>query len=139
MKNSSQILPSRKRCFHLSQVSGAAASAAPAGAVDDSPPPPDGDGGIPGIIGACGLAACFRWKNRWKTPEDETTGGKSRKKEEATNLGYEKWRCLFGKMGCGEEIGDLTGSGIESANSASSGVVRYNSLTKMEPMTTMTT
>ena len=35
-------------------MSGAAASAAPAGgAVDDSPPPPDGNGGIPGIIGAC--------------------------------------------------------------------------------------
>eukprot|EP00435_Cladocopium_sp_Y103_P039713 s1203_g10.t1 len=38
---------------NMGKVSGAAASAAPAGgAVDDSPPPPDGDGGIPGIIGA---------------------------------------------------------------------------------------
>lgn len=39
---------------NMGKVSGAAASAAPAGgAVDDSPPPPDGDGGIPGIFGAC--------------------------------------------------------------------------------------
>jgi len=39
---------------NMGKVSGAAAAAAPAGgAVDDSPPPPDGDGGIPGIIGAC--------------------------------------------------------------------------------------
>ena len=43
----------------LCKVSGAAAAAAPAGAVaDDSPPPPDGNGGIPGFIGACSLAAC---------------------------------------------------------------------------------
>jgi len=39
---------------NMGKVSGAAAAAAPAGgAVDDSPPPPDGNGGIPGVIGAC--------------------------------------------------------------------------------------
>eukprot|EP00913_Durusdinium_trenchii_P030571 g28634.t1 len=37
----------------MGKVSGAAAAAAPAGGGDDSPPPPDGNGGIPGIIGAC--------------------------------------------------------------------------------------
>lgn len=50
--------------FRRPKVSGAAASAAPAGgAVDDSPPPPDGDGGIPGIFGACGSAMAWLW--RW--------------------------------------------------------------------------
>ena len=40
------------------QVSGAAAAAVPAGgAVDDTPPPPDGNGGIPGVIGACNFFA----------------------------------------------------------------------------------
>ncbi|CAK9005557.1 unnamed protein product [Durusdinium trenchii] len=38
---------------NMGKVSGAAAAAAPAGGGDDSPPPPDGNGGIPGIIGAC--------------------------------------------------------------------------------------
>lgn len=48
-----------------SQVSGAAAAAAPAGgAVDDSPPPPDGNGGIPGVIGACNfIAVGWRWRS----------------------------------------------------------------------------
>lgn len=47
-----------------SQVSGAAAAAAPAGgAVDDSPPPPDGNGGIPGVIGACNFFAAG-WRSR---------------------------------------------------------------------------
>ncbi|CAJ1373427.1 unnamed protein product [Effrenium voratum] len=36
----------------MGKVSGAVAAAAPAAAVDDSPPPPDGDGGVPGFIGA---------------------------------------------------------------------------------------
>ena len=37
---------------NMGKVSGAAAVAPAGGAVDDSPPPPDGNGGIPGLIGA---------------------------------------------------------------------------------------